>query len=131
MLQKFQQEEKTAENPYVAQYFIEKSSNPNHSGLVDPVEEDRIAIDALTSYYQSDVKVADILSRYVSDDNLLEKATSLNKEDKIYVLHKIVEVYPSVTDPGDQKELVEFAERYVRNVKDSVSATFLKDIEAN
>ncbi|MDT3427293.1 hypothetical protein J2Z22_002844 [Paenibacillus forsythiae] len=119
---------KKAENPYVTQYFFEKFAHPNKTDLVDPVVEDQIAIDALTSYYNADVKVAGILALYDKDANLLKKATSLNKEDKIQVMHIIKKVYPSVTDLENQQALKGFLKRYAQNINEKESVNFLKEI---
>jgi len=37
------------DNPYVSQYFLEKSNNLKQTDLVDPAIEDQIAIDALVT----------------------------------------------------------------------------------
>lgn len=124
-------EAEAGDNPYIAQYFLEKQANPRKNDLVDSEVEDRIAIDALTSYFNADVKVAGILASYEKEANLLEKATSLKQQDKIHVMHKILKVYESIANPESKEELVGFLERYARNIQDVKSVTFLKEINTN
>lgn len=114
----------TQNNPYIQQYNKENgiTSKSLNSSLS---EDDETVYKTLTIYYQEDVKVGKILAQVAKDTDVQIKATSLKKEDKIDVMHKIKEVYSSVKESSDQKVLVDFIERYAKDSKDIASIQFL------
>ncbi|MFB0844526.1 amidase domain-containing protein [Paenibacillus oleatilyticus] len=114
----------TRNNPYIQQYNKENgiTSKSLNSSLS---EDDETVYKTLTIYYQEDVKVGKILAQVAKDTDVQIKATSLKKEDKIDVMHKIKEIYSSVKESSDQKVLVDFIERYAKDSKDIASIQFL------
>lgn len=117
-------------NPYITEYYIEKAANPPSGQLVDPAEEEKVIIATLTDYYNSDIKVAEILSNYDKDGSILEQATSIDKEDKRAILNKVVNVYPKVLEVANQEELEKFLKRYAVDVDVPEAIALLKDIQA-
>lgn len=126
--------EKTEQNPYVQQYIKEKNSKPTKASsdaLVDPEVEEKIIMATLQEYYNEDVKVANILNNYGQDPQLFAKTVSLEKDDKIAVMHKIKKVYSSVKDLNDQEVLRCYLHRYARSTKDTESKKFLDELDTN
>lgn len=120
--------DKLVQNPYVQQYLKEKDkSRTTSEALVDPELEEKIIISTLTEYYNEDVKVANIIKKHQKNTNLTDKAISLNKEDKINVMHAIKEIYPYVKDQGEQNVLIAYFKRYARNSNDNASLSYLNE----
>lgn len=126
--------ENIPQNPYVQQYFKEKTENVSlqenatSETLVDPQLEEKTSIATLTEYYNEDIKVANIIKKYCQDTKLIEETTSLIKNDKINVMHAIQKIYPFVNDLNEKKILVAYLERYARDSKDNVSISFLNKL---
>ncbi|WP_028594103.1 amidase domain-containing protein [Paenibacillus assamensis] len=121
-------------NKYVEQYFKEKTekslieTNSEKVYLVDPVIEEKNMIEALNYYYEEDTKVANVISQAYKDPELLVKATSLKKEDRIEVVEKIVSVFKSVEDRAHQQLLEEYLGRYSYNLGNQLSIDFLDSL---
>lgn len=123
--------EKKPQNKYTEQYFQEKKEKKNESNseennnLVDPQVEEQIILETLSYYYEEDLKVASALVQFYNDSDLYEKTMSLIKEDKVEVMHKIMDIYSSVKDPSDQEVLRDYIERYARSSGDKKAINFL------
>lgn len=125
----------SSENKYVEQYFKEKKEREQKNEfrdrrdyLVDPDIEERNFIDSLNYYYEEDVKTANILSEVYKDSTILNKATSLVKEERIEIVQKIVKAYNLVEDNEQQQLLREYLGRYSYNLEDDLSIAFLEGL---
>ncbi|MFT9488443.1 amidase domain-containing protein [Tepidibacillus infernus] len=118
-----------SQNKYIKQYFKEKETKKSEkkTDLVDPVVEEKIILETLTYYYKEDLKVANILSQFYNDMDLIDKVTSLIKEDKIDIMHKIIEIYPSIEFKNDKKIMYAYFLRYAKNTDDKTSIQFLDE----
>lgn len=95
-------------NPYIQQYINEQKKfkvKESNNALVNPQIEDQIIKETLHTYYQEDLKVANLIHKLTNDKNLKVQTLSLSKEDKISVMHKIMEMYVSVKNTEEQKTL--------------------------
>ncbi|WP_156424371.1 amidase domain-containing protein [Bacillus sp. FJAT-27445] len=121
------------DNPYITAYLNEKNQNltlkVDKDPLVDPVVEDQIIRDALESYYQEDLKVAEYLVEYFGDDGLKEQTISLEKEVRIKIMHKIQEIYTSLEDQDKKSLLFDYLDRYVKGTDDARTKIFLDKVK--
>lgn len=81
--------------------------------LVDPDIEENILINTLEHYYQEDIKVADFLFRFNSDETIKDKVLSVERADKIYVMYLIKDIYHTIQNETDQELLYDYLDRYV------------------
>lgn len=122
---------KDIHNPYIQQYINEQKKfkvKEGNNALVNPQIEDQIIKETLHTYYQEDLKVANLIHKLTNDKNLKVQTLSLSKEDKISVMHKIMEMYVSVKNTEEQKTLYSYLERYANSSGDKVSITFLEEL---
>lgn len=122
-------------NPYIEAYLNQKKGVVNQKStsqvssddpLVDPAVEDQIIQDTLKIYYEEDLKVADFLVKYFNDSSLFEQTISLDKEEKVSIMHKIVEIYNSIDDNAKKSLLRDYLERYVVGTQDEETKKFLE-----
>jgi len=118
-------------NPYINQYMAERNNKhilDNNSLVADPQEEEKIAISVLTYYYEEDVKTGNILSKLYKAPSLFETAISLKKEDKIFIMKKIKDIYSSLKNQSYQETLKGYLQRYAQNSNDAEICEFLNEI---
>ncbi|MBT2286508.1 amidase domain-containing protein [Paenibacillus polymyxa] len=117
------------QNPYIELYKKEKEQTlaqhnfVNRDELVDPLEEERVILQTLDSYFKQDIKVAEILHKNLNQD-VYEKTISLKKEDKIEVMHLIEDSYSIAADSEEQEILMGYLTRYSRSSGDERAENF-------
>lgn len=109
-------------NPYIQSYKESTQNKPmvqNTEFLVDPKVEEQIILNTLESYYEQDKRVLDILNIYYKDGITSEEVLSVNREDKIDVMNKIMLIFDSVKDIESKEQLLDFLDRYVLGPDDT------------
>lgn len=117
-------------NPYIEQYLIEQEADPNENYLGNPEEEEKIALEALNIIYKEDIKVGELLAKLTENDEMIKKATSLNRDRIIEVLHIIVDNFFKV-DESEKDLLLGYMERYAVNVGDKASIELYHENKKN
>lgn len=106
------------DNPYIKAYLNEKNEPKSfiadEDPLVDPVVEDQIII---------------FLVDYFGDISLNQQTISIEIEDKINIMHKIEDIYASVSDQDTKALLFDYLDRYVIGTDDAKTKTFLEEVE--
>lgn len=125
--------EENQDNPYLEKYLIEKENEdtpqPDDEDIVvDPEVEDQIIQDTLTDYYDADVKVGDLLVSLTGDESIYDQTVTLDSENRIKTMHKIIELYPTVNNQTEKELLSDYVNRYSLNSNDTQSIEFINEI---
>ncbi|WP_369899725.1 amidase domain-containing protein [Bacillus manliponensis] len=119
------------QNPYIEQYLLEQKSKfikaPDNP-VADPKAEEQVIKEVLTNYYEGDLKVADLINKLTGDNSLKKQVTSLVKEDKITVMHKIKDIYSLATDENEKELFYGYLDRYAQDSGDEIAINFLEEI---
>ncbi len=104
-----------SKNPYVSEYLKNEVSNYSiaEEPLTDVESEKQLIIKTLEEYYTLDLQVVEILENYIDEDGFSEKITSTERQDKIEVMEKIIEIYKSVKKEESKILLTDYIDRYV------------------
>lgn len=117
-------------NPYVTEYLAEHNQNGTHSYSKADTADDAISKNVLTYYYTEDLKVANILTKACNSDFTV-LAISLQKQDKINVMHRIKDIYSTVPSSTEKSTLLAYMGRYATDSCDSDSIDFYKNTVSN
>ncbi len=119
-------------NPYVQAYMNsmeQYSSTQDMDPLVDPKVEEQIILNTLELYYELDIKVLDELSNYYPDATTSKEVVSINREDKVNIMSKIMKIYDSVEEVEVKELFLDYLDRYAMGPNDSESEviTFIEE----
>lgn len=109
-------------NPYVAAYLaaIERE-NATQTNRIEPEDD---VIDALTNYYEDDLKLTELLRDYISDEEVLSQVAAYDREDKINAMHHIESIYSEIEDEDCIALIKEYLVRYALCSEDERAAAF-------
>lgn len=117
------------EDPYAKRYIAESSmesnfteSSSNEANEFDGNENEFLK--SLNEDYQRDVQVGTILESSLNVVGIVEKATSLDKEQVVEVMRLIIDNYDSF-EKLDRETLFDYVEAYAENSGDEKAITFL------
>lgn len=109
-------------NPYVEAYLaaIERE-NATQTNRVEPEDD---VIDALTNYYEDDLKLTELLRGYISDEEVLSQVAAYDREDKINAMHHIESIYSEIEDEDCIALIKEYLVRYAICSEDEQATAF-------
>lgn len=113
-------------NPYIQAYENElkrnkKATIAEDNLVVDESVEDEIIRDALNEFYQLDLMVLEILKDVFPSNAIETKVLSSGREDKVEIMHMIIQKYDDITDKKDKDILIQFLKNYMQG-KDGIDS---------
>lgn len=124
-------------NPYIEQYNYENDNVLNSISRFESYSEDHIInpeverkniIDILNNYYYEDVKVYEVVNKFYNENDIFDKTISLEKQDKIDIMHKIKDIYFDISDENQKSLLLGYLMRYADSSEDTVASKFLAEV---
>lgn len=128
-----QKEAAQNENPYVQKYLEERGTVADESSLFNSSEQRASDMETLVEIYREDTKVGGILQKYSMSTfsgtsvDYAEKATSLDREQIIQVMHNIERVYPAASE-DEQELMLSYLLHHARACEDPQAIAFLESL---
>lgn len=118
------------ENPYVQAYIRERGRVADEDSILNNSEQRATDIETLKGFYEDDIKVAKIIQKYqtaTKSINMVEKITSLNKENISELLDRVVDIYDMATEE-EQELLLSYMLRYNTNCGNEQTTKFFESL---
>lgn len=109
-------------NEYIKQYYLE------HNGDID-LEEEKIILEALESYWEDDLKVAEVLTNNTQDTSIKSLVLSTDPEDKIKAIEFIKSIYENVS-VEEQELLHDYVARHYKGTEDPEVQEYLETLDS-
>lgn len=111
-------------NGYITQFYKEYEENNITA------EEEPIILESLQSYWEEDLKVAEILVETTGDSSLSDLVLSTGVEDKINAIQIIENNFKEV-DATEQEMFYQYIERHAKGTEDEETLNFLDSLDAS